>query len=119
MAGRPTSNVIEAFETVLLFSNYQEGREDYEEAVPGSLDTRRRGAGAHLHGEDATVGSGVLEATRLHFLAQAGAPQGAHFGGGGGEGGQPGRRWCRSQRERHLRRLRAGLFHPVESFTCS
>ena len=119
MAGRPTSNVIEAFETVPLFGNYQESREDYEEAVPGSLDTRWRGAGAHLHGEDATVGSGVLEATRLHFLAQAGAPQGAHFGGGGGEGGQPGRRWRRSQRERHLRRLRAGLFHPVESLTCS
>ena len=58
MAGRPTSNVIEAFETVPLFSNYQESREDYEEAVPGSLDTRWSGAGAHLHGEDATVGSG-------------------------------------------------------------
>ena len=58
--------------------------EDYEEAVPGSLDTRWRGAGAHLHGEDATVGSGALEATRLHFSAQAGAPQGAHFEGGGG-----------------------------------
>ena len=70
MAGRPTSNVIEAFETVPLFSNYQEGREDYEEAVPGSLDTRWRGAGAHLHGEGATVGSGALEATRLHFPAQ-------------------------------------------------
>ena len=50
---------------------------------------------------------------------QAGALQGAHFGGGGGEGGQPGRRWRRSQWERHLRGLRAGLFHPVESFTCS
>ena len=119
LAGTPTSNVIKAFETVPLFSNYQEGREDHEEAVPGSLDTSWRGAGAHLHGEGATVGSGALEATRLHFPAQAGAPQGAHFGGGGGEGGQPGRRWCRSQRERHLRRLRAGLFHPVESFTCS
>ena len=49
-----------------------------EEAVPGSLDTRWRGAGAHLHGEDATVGSGALEATRLHFPAQAGAPPGRH-----------------------------------------
>ena len=77
MAGRPTSNVIEAFETVPLFSNYQESREDYEEAVPGSLDTCWCGAGAHLHGEDATVGSGALEASRLHSPAQAGAPQGA------------------------------------------
>ena len=119
LAGTPTSNVIKAFETVPLFSNYQESREDYEEAVPGSLDTRWRGAGAHLHGEGATVGSGALEATRLHFPAQAGAPQGAHFGGGGGEGGQPGRRWRRSQWERHLRGLGAGLFHPIESFTCS
>ena len=61
--GRPTSNVIEAFETVPLFGNYQESREDYEEAVPGSLDTRWRGAGAHLHREDATVSSGALEVT--------------------------------------------------------
>ena len=74
---------------------------------------------AHLHWEEATVGSGAIEATWLHFSAKAGAPQGSHFGGGGGEGGLRGRRWRRSQWERHLRGLGAGLFHPIESFTCS
>ena len=72
-----------------------------------------------LRRNEATVGSGAIEATWLHFSAKAGAPQGSHFGGGGGEGGLPGRRWRRSQWERPLRGLRAGLFHPVESFTCS
>ena len=36
--------------------------------LPGSLDTHWRGAGAHLHGEGATVGSGALELVLFCFF---------------------------------------------------